>query len=317
MPKRLLIRVRVAEVLDIADRIRSYRFVPVHRSDMPPFKAGDHVFLRLADGLLRSYSLCGDPRDLSSYKIAVLREDDGRGGSRAIHETIGVGDLVHVSYPQPSLRLEPDVRKHLLIAGGIGVTPFVGVAIAMTSADHNIELHYAAKSSQAAAFVPELRRGLGNSLTTYFSQDGERLDINALLTTAGPETHIYVCGPDRLVSAVLAVASELGRPAESVHLESFKGLTADEAAAGDPFDVSLATSQRDLHVPANKSLLQVLREENIPIEYSCEGGVCGTCWVQYSDGDPIHRDSCLSPAQRASTIMSCVSRARTHLTLTI
>ncbi|TAM67487.1 MAG: hypothetical protein EPN48_12620 [Microbacteriaceae bacterium] len=150
MAKRLLIRVKVTEIDDVAARIKLFRLSPLYRATMPPYQAGDHVRLRLANGMLRRFSLCGDPRDLSTYQIAVLREDDGRGGSLAIHESIRVGD----------------------------------------------ELHHAAKSRDAAAFIAQLRRSLGESFHTYLSAEGKHLDIRSILDMPQERTHVYVCGPN-------------------------------------------------------------------------------------------------------------------------
>lgn len=314
MAKRLLVRVRVTRIDLVAERIKLFHLTPLYRDKMPPFQAGDHVRLRLTNGTLRTFSLCGDPRDLSGYQIAVLREECGRGGSAAIHDRIQVGDELHVSYPEPGLRLHPAAHKHILIAGGIGITPFLGMAI---NRQVDLELHYAARSRDAAAFLTQLRQCLGDNLKTYLSNEGKHLNITSVLETPTEGTHVYACGPERLTTAVRTTAAQRGWGEGSVHLESFAGLTGPEASHGDPFDVSLLVSNRNLTVPSDKSLLEVLRKAGIPIEYSCEGGVCGTCSIEYRDGDPIHRDSCLSPTERTTRIMCCVSRAHTHLSLVI
>ncbi len=303
MAPRLLMKVRVVDVRDEATDIKSFALAPVHRRELPAYAGGAHTIVQLPDGTRRTYSLCGDPGDRSTYRIAVLREPDSRGGSIYLHDRVRLGDELWASHPQDDFALDPAAERHVLIAGGIGIT-------AMLAMLHDVppgapaELHYCVRSQEHAAFLDELA-ALPARLRLYRGDRGERLDVAGLLRARPPGAQVCCCGPQRLMDAVRAATTDW--PQGTVRFEPFGGVTAG-AAQGEPFDVELVASRRRVHVPADRSLLQVLREAGVTVESACEAGICRSCKVQLLEGEPIHRDLCLSREERSEALAACVSR---------
>ncbi len=231
--------------------------------------------------------------------------------TRAVRE----GDILFVSYPQSGFRLAESAARHVFIAGGIGLTPFLSMIPEL------------ARRRQVFRPACVRRRLIGSALPIvcprcrrtaachrWFGPGaGGRLDIAATFADVVPDTHVYCCGPARLIEAFLTACQHW--PEEHVHVEHFSGLALEDARHGDAFEIKLASDGRRLTVPSDRSLLQVLREADIAVDASCEGGACGSCRVSYLDGEPIHRDFCLRPEERRHTIAACVSRAKTLLTL--
>jgi ferredoxin-NADP reductase len=285
--------------------VRELTFAPVHRPSFPEFVPGDHVQLQHIDGTRRDYSLIGDPGDLSGYRVAIRRVADGRGGSRLFHDALDVGDLVFVSYPQPGIRLATGTSRHLFIAGGIGVTAVLGLVRGLP--DGSVaNVHYCVRSRSNAAYVDELI-ATGAHVTVHASGSGGRLDVQAQLAVAQRDTTVYHCGPASLMNAV--DESTRHWPEGSVLSESFTGsaTTAGELL-GEPFDAWLALSRRMIHVGGRESLLQAMLREGVPIDYSCEGGVCGSCVLDVASGVIEHRDQCLTEHDRLHAMAACVSR---------
>jgi ferredoxin-NADP reductase len=204
-------------------------------------------------------------------------------------------------------------RRHVLIAGGIGVTPILAMARQLAADGKEFSVHFCARSPLNAPCLDELTAICGSRLVTWFSSQGRRFDVK-LLGAPEPGTHVYTCGPQRLLDAVRARAAELGWPEEQLHAEVFHPIL-DENFAPEPFDALIASSGKVLCVPAHLSLLQVLREHKILVSSSCELGVCGTCECGFTEGVVIHRDAVLKPAARKHRMMPCVSRARGCVTL--
>ncbi len=284
------------------------------RPSLPAWTAGAHVDLRLPDGKIRQYSLCGDPTDLSRYQIAIKREDAGRGGSRWAHESLAPGATAHVSTPRNNFPLAEKAARHIFIAGGIGVTPFLSMARALNDKGARYELHLCARGPEQAPMLSELRRVAGDRLHCWFSSQGKRFDPEALHRDDG--VHYYTCGPQRLTDAVQAALAANGAPLETVHVEHF-GIALDENYKPEPFDAVIASSGKKLHVPADTSLLEILKNNGFNLSSSCEIGVCGSCECGYVDGTVIHRDVVLPVAKRQDRMMPCVSRARVSVTLAL
>ncbi|NQX13864.1 oxidoreductase [Microbacteriaceae bacterium VKM Ac-2855] len=294
--------------------MRRFTVRPAHRPRFPETIAGSHVLVRHKSGVLRSYSLCGPSDDRGRYQFAVQRDDDGRGGSLAFHQDSDEGDPIHVSYPTPSLPLSDDARKHVFLAGGIGVTPFVALALAAADRGEPATVHYAVRNAEDAAFSSTLGAVPGLDLRVYTSATGTRVDVDSIVSSLSPDAHLYVCGPQRLLDAVSAASAEYGTT-DRVHLESFGGLDLSEAHSGEPFRVHLSLSKRDVEVSSSQSLLQALHSADLDVDSSCEGGVCGACRVTLLGGEAIHRDICLSAREREQNIITCVSRGVGTLTL--
>jgi ferredoxin-NADP reductase len=312
---RIIMKMAVADTRAITDSVRTFTLRHPRRAHLPKPMPGSHVDLHLPAGQIRQYSLCGDPDNDTVYRIAVKREDDGRGASRWIHDNLTVGSVIPVSAPRNNFPLAQAAR-HVFVAGGIGITPILPMARHLARQNIPFELHYCAHAAQGAPFLPALRDVCGPRLSTYFSIAGNRpparLDVETLLKSVTPGTHVYCCGPQRLTQAFRAAANNW--PESYVHCEVFKP-TLDENFVAEPFDVRLASTGEVLRIPANKSALDVLRAHGVGLPSSCEFGICGSCACRYVDGTVIHRDSVLDITARQEQMILCVSRARVSVTL--
>jgi ferredoxin-NADP reductase len=313
MTARLIMKMRVAEARDEPGGVRVLSLKHPLRDELPGWEPGAHVDLRLPDGKIRQYSLCSDPGDASRYRIAVKREEDGRGGSRWVHENLSEGVEAHVSAPRCNFRLAAPAKRHVFVAGGIGITPFLAMAAAAKKAGTPYHLHYCS-SLPTPAFFGELNALHAGNVTFYGSAGTgrSRFDAAADLPPPADGTHLYCCGPARLTDAVRAASAEW--PQDQVHFEVFQP-TLDENFKPEPFDITIASTGETIRVPADKSALDVLRAAGFVLPSSCELGVCGSCECGYRDGVVIHRDAVLPVAARQDRMMLCVSRARVGVTL--
>lgn len=304
------IRVRVASITQAASAIKSFRLVPVDGSVLPPFAGGAHVTVHLdADGrqIRNSYSLTGRPDDLSAYEIGVALSDTSRGGSAFLHERVAAGDELEIGYPVNLFPMAMGARKHLMIAGGIGITPFPPMMEHMAKASVPFDLHYALRSRAAGAFVDELEARFPGRVHLHVSDEGSRLDLAAHLAHQPLGTHLYVCGPERLIEATLSTARDLGWPEQTLHCEHFAA-----APTGLPFTLRLAKSGRIIEVGARETMLEALEAAGLSPDYLCRGGACGQCEVAVAeaDGRILHNDHVLSDADKAAcrSVIVCVSR---------
>ncbi|WP_328885434.1 PDR/VanB family oxidoreductase [Streptomyces sp. NBC_00316] len=272
---------------------------------LPSWEPGAHIDLFLADGLERQYSLCGPPGS-ASWRIAVLLEPDGRGGSAHVHSALRPGTRLQARGPRNHFPLEP-APAYRFVAGGIGITPVLPMLTAAASADWS--LLYGGRSLSTMAFTEEL--SAGHPADRVRLHEG-RLDLGGYLTGLRPGELVYACGPASLLTAVEALV-----PLESLRLERFTPPVADTSSDA-PFELELARTGKVLTVPADRSILQTLQSAGVDVLYSCTEGTCGTCETDLLAGEADHRDSVLTPDERAcnETLMVCVSRARSaRLTL--
>jgi vanillate O-demethylase ferredoxin subunit len=283
------------------------------RPHLPAWSAGSHVDVRLPGGRIRQYSLCGNPVDRSQYEIAIKREKNSRGGSIEAHEILKPGVIAHVSAPRNNFPLSTDATHHILIAGGIGITPFVSMAHQLSATAKSFELHYCARSPQEAPLLAEVIAIANQRVRCWFSSQGTRFDP-AILGQRRDASQIYACGPQALLDAVTSYAQSNGWGEDDLHMEAFQP-TRDENFKPEPFEAILASTGRTLSVPADKSLLEVLRDNGIMLVSSCEMGVCGSCECGYRRGTVIHRDKALAVSKRQDRLLPCVSRARVSVTL--
>lgn len=308
------LKVRVAARTDEALDICSFELVSADGKPLPAFSAGSHVDVAVAEGLTRQYSLCNDPTESHRYQIAVLRDANSRGGSAAMHDRLQVGDVVEISAPKNHFPLAHDAKRHLLLAGGIGVTPILCMAERLALTGAAFEMHYCTRSVERTAFRARIAGSRFASRVQFHHDDGDaaqKLDIAALLARPEPGTHLYVCGPKGFMDAVLGTARERGWLASQVHCEYF---AAEQVAAdGDQaFEVQLASSGRIVVVPKDKTVVQALVEAGVEVLTSCEQGVCGTCLTRVLEGVPDHRDLYLSAEEQAANdqFTPCCSRSR-------
>jgi vanillate O-demethylase ferredoxin subunit len=313
---KLLMPVVVEATRQATARVLHVALRPVKRPAFPAFRGGAHTILVLPDGKRRLYSLMSDPAQPERWELAILREEAGHGGSAWLHDNLHAGMRLLTSYPQQKFALAEAASRHVLVAGGIGITPFLSMVPELERAGAPFDLHYCARSRAEAAFLPELEARLGARLHIWLAEDGARLDLTARLARAEPGAHAYCCGPARMLEAFGAATAHW--PDGTTHVEHFEGLL-DRAAArqGDAFEVEIASSGDILAVPSDRSLLEVLRDAGHPVDAACEYGVCATCVVEVERGEPIHRDTCLTPEARVTRMTSCVSRGRGRLRLAL
>jgi vanillate O-demethylase ferredoxin subunit len=289
--------------------------VPGGGQAWPPVEPGAHIDLFLSNGLVRQYSLCNEAGESDRYLVAVQRELAGRGGSAWIHEHLKAGDRVAIGGPRNHFVLLP-ARRHLLIAGGIGITPIRAMARHLAGQGGDWKLHYVTRSPERTAYLQELRSAPFAARAQVLHDGGDPargLDLDQTIGRWDGATRLYCCGPTPLMDAVGATARRLGWAEDHLHFEHFKPVEHTAEAGGDrPFTVRLARSGRELLVPAGRTLLEVLEDAGCAVDCLCREGICGTCETRVLEGAPEHRDSVLSEAERAGgrAMMVCVSRAR-------
>ncbi|WP_346618707.1 PDR/VanB family oxidoreductase [Blastococcus montanus] len=275
---------------------------------LPAWSAGAHVDLRLPGGLTRQYSLCGDARDRSVWRIAVLREPGGRGGSAHVHDALVEGSEVDVRGPRNHFPLVPAPR-YVFVAGGIGITPILPMIDAADAAGAEWELHYGGRSRRSMAFLEALEDATGTRVTLHPQDEVGLIDLDTLLADPRPGTLVYCCGPEPLLTAVEQHCQQW--PEGALHLERFAPKDVGEPVLTGAFEVELAVSGLALTVPPEKSVLEVVEEAGVGVLSSCQEGTCGTCETTVLSGEVDHRDSLLTPAEQAAndTMFICVSRA--------
>jgi len=306
------IPVRVARVETVAERIKRIRFVPTDGRPLPTYSAGSHVIVTLRDGtktIRNAYSLMGPLGDTTGYEISVLRTENSHGGSRFVHENLHEGAYLTISTPANLFPLDLRGRKHLLIAGGIGVTPIMAMAAQLAELGAAFELHYATRAPGTGAYVEALKQNYGNRVHHYHSSLAQRIDLEGILAQQPLGTHLYVCGPEAMIKDVLRLAKHAGWPSQHLHAEHFTA-----PRGGQPFDVNLAKSDRTIRVKEDESILQALEAAGIDAPYLCRGGACGQCEtvVLSRDGSILHHDHYLTDEEKnaGGKIMICVSRLK-------
>ena len=309
-------QLRVRSITYLAEDINGYELVDPNGRDLPRFAAGSHIGVRLGEAIWRDYSLWNDPAERRRYCIAVLRESLGE-GSRRLHDSVRVGDGVEVSLPRNHFPLAEDAERHLLLAGGIGITPIMAMIAELRRRRAEFRLHYCTRGPEKTAFRDELDllAAIGRVVFHYDGGDPAKgLDIAALLRDREPGTHLYCCGPTGMMTAAVTAAAHW--PAGSVHCEYFKGPGATPPARLEqdrPFRVNLARSGGEYEIPPGETIINVLRRHGVETRTSCELGYCGACLTRYLAGEPDHRDPILAEAARKTHLLICCSRARSPL----
>lgn len=299
---------RITTVIDtietFPDGIRVLELIDPDRWELPPFTAGAHIDIHLPSGAIRQYSLCGDPAERRRYRIAVQLEPNGRGGSKSIHNDLRVGDSVLVSLPRNHFPLL-DARHSVLIAGGIGITPFLSMIPEIRRHGRSYEVHHAMRSPDQFSLTAMIGAAAEQqSVQNYFSRAARpgRIDIAALIEGVAGDAHVYCCGPEALMSAVQALGQDL--LGDRLHIESFGSATTTGHMA---FEIELARSGRTIAVPQCQTILNALRNADIEIDASCEAGVCLECRTRVLAGTPVHRDLAMKPDDRRNFMTPCVS----------
>jgi ferredoxin-NADP reductase len=277
--------------------------------DLPPFKAGAHIDVILPDSMTRQYSLCGDAFDRKTYRIAVRREASGRGGSMYVHGNLQQGSRVSVSLPRNLFPLENDAVKHLFIAGGIGLTPFMSMIPALLHEGKMFHLHVCTKHRIDTPFLADLDAWARLGMVTFHhsgEKESTRLDMSDLLKEQSYGTHVYFCGPSAMLDMFLQATTHWTEG--SIHYERFGGA----APQGKAYLVRLFKSNVTVEVNSNETMSAAIKRAGVFLRTSCEAGICGMCKVRYSEGEPDHNDHCLSREARTDTLTPCVSGCRSE-----
>ena len=280
-------------------------------SPLPAYDAGAHVDVYVRSGLIRQYSLTGDPTDPAKYRLGILLDPNSRGGSAAIHASFQQGAHIRVGNPRNNFPLVTSAAHTILFAGGIGITPMLGMANALEALGASWEMHYCGRTPDRLAFRDELAR-FGEKVKVHVDSGSkdQQLDIIRVLSGAAPDRHLYVCGPNGFMDFVVRSAEEHGWAEDTVHLERFG---AEVNTDGAPFTVVAKRSGKIFEVQPGETIAQKLAENGISVRVSCQSGVCGTCLTKVIQGMPDHRDLVQTDLEKASNmqITVCCSRSKT------
>ncbi|WP_431879679.1 PDR/VanB family oxidoreductase [Amycolatopsis sacchari] len=296
---------RTTVALDVIE----FELRPAGGGELPAWEPGAHIDVVTGAGIVRQYSLCGDPADRTSYRIAVLRQPGGRGGSTWLHERLHEGDHVVISGPRNHFPLEAGAR-YVFLAGGIGITPLLTMIRRVAADGADWALHYGGRTRASMAYADALRAvDPGKVRLLPFDECG-LIDLAAALDEVSPETQVYCCGPEPLIAAAEA---ECGRRGVRLHTERFTPKQFGSSLVDTPFTVRIASTGARLAVPPGRTIVDVLIEAGVDVLTSCEEGTCGTCETAVLGGVPDHRDSVLTEDEQAAgdRILPCVSRSRT------
>lgn len=311
-PLSLLISQRTWE----ADGVVSLLMVSPDGAALPAWRPGAHVTVRLPSGRMRCYSLCGDPRERDRYRIAVLRQDEGRGGSREMHEALRVGTTLAVDPPRHGITLEP-APHYLLLAGGIGITAMLPMARALAARGRPWRLVYIGRSRSRMPFLTqaeELSAAPDRRVVEIVPTDERgRPDLKALIQTQPPGTAVYCCGPASMTQTVARVVA--ARPALRIYLERFSSSTHPVARRtgreANPIEITLRRTGHTVTTAEGQTILQALQHLAPRLAGGCEQGICGRCRTKVLEGTPEHRDALLTTSERAAgQMLLCVSWAR-------
>ncbi|MFF0748427.1 PDR/VanB family oxidoreductase [Streptomyces sp. NPDC004267] len=289
-------RVVVAARTEPAEGVAELR---LEGAGLPAWQPGAHIDLVLPSGTVRQYSLCGDPADRGGYTIATRLIEDGRGGSREVHEQLHVGTEIEIRGPRNRFPLAP-APAYVFVAGGIGITPVLAMVRAAEAAGADWRLLYCGRSRASMPYADEAEK-LGRGRVSVVPEDTDGRPDLAFLGALPAGTEVYCCGPEGLMDAVSAAVPEGRAP----HLERF---SATRTEGGTAFEVELRRTGRTLTVAADQSVLSAVREAVPGVLYSCQQGFCGTCQQRVVEGEIDHRDELLTDAERADSMLICVSR---------
>lgn len=285
---------------------------------LPPFEAGAHIDVTVPPGLVRQYSLFNSPTERHRYVIGVQVQPEGRGGSVAMH-ALAEGDQIRISEPRNNFALDLTAKRSLLFAGGIGVTPILCMAEQLAANNADFAMHYSARSVESMVLRERILVSSFAEKVSFHFDDGnpaQRLNVDEALGAGRPGTHVYVCGPAGYIDFVLNAARANGHQEANLHREYFaKGAAVPMLAVDASFRVKLASTGQVFEVPSDRSIVDVLREQGLQIETSCEQGVCGICLTRVLEGVPDHRDYYFTMDERSTTdqFTPCCSRSKTPL----
>ena len=306
-----LIDVRVTAIRYAARDTHLYEFAPLDGRPLPAYEPGAHIDLHLPNGLIRQYSLIRAEPDPSSYCVTVKRDPASRGGSRYVHDELRVGRTLKISAPRNNFPLVEDAGHVVLLAGGIGITPIWCMVQRLHKLGRSFKLHYACRSRADMAFLQALE-AIGHTQFHFDDENGDKvLDIKPIVSAAPRDAHLYCCGPMPMLHAFEAATADW--PRGQIHVEYFTPKPGAEEKKGG-FVVELARSGQEFVIPAGKSILQVLLDAGVDVDYSCELGICGACEQRVISGTPEHHDAILTEEEQASNtkVMICCAGCKSE-----
>jgi ferredoxin-NADP reductase len=309
----------VDKIIDETADIRLFRLVRADGGRLDAYEPGAHIDVAGPTGITRQYSLCGSPDDALGYTIAVKKEAASRGGSQALHEQVKPGAELEVGAPRNLFSLDAGADEHVMFGAGIGITPLIAMAYRLIAENKTFTLHYFTRAPEHTAFAQLLGQPpFAHHVRFHYGVQPDAMEHNlqSCLDAASPAAHVYTCGPAPFMQAVVQCAAR-DRSDDVIHLEHFQAsapAVADAGAEG-AFEVKLASSGKIVVVPAGVSIVDVLAQAGISIDTSCREGICGTCIIAVLEGEPDHRDNCLSKKEKAANdqICACISRSRSSL----
>lgn len=308
----------ISQIIPHGPAVKEFQIRRQDGAALPAWQPGSHIVLHFQDAagaaLERHYSLVGNAGASDTYRIAVQREDGGKGGSLRLHAAYAAGSEIGLSGPFNSFPLEAAgarvplrvLRRVLLIAGGIGITPLVSMAHALSAAGQPFELHYLARSAERMVLLDELRALPHASIVLHVADQSGRVDLGALLGPYRDGDSLYSCGPAPLLQGLAEAGAQNGWPAAAIHFESFGARTQQDDV---PLTVELSLSEMTIEVAPGTSILAALLAADAFVSYDCQRGECGKCYTPVLQGQPLHRDICLTPEMRATGMCTCVSWA--------
>lgn len=306
------LHVRVALKHELAQGVAGFELVSASGVRLPAFDAGAHIDVHTPAGAIRQYSLHDADAPDGRYRIAVLRDAAGRGGSASMHDGLAQGDSLLIGMPRNHFRLHEGAARSLLFAGGIGITPIIAMARRLHTLGAPFELHYRTRSAQQAAFASALQHGpLAAHSTLYHDDADQSPELERILGGAGGQDHLYVCGPKGFMDAVIAAARAQGWGDEQIHVEYFVAPVPAPVDSGS-FEIELASSGQVVAVSSGQTIVEALALCGVDIPTSCKHGICGTCLTGVISGEIEHHDFYLTPQEheRQDLILACCSRAR-------
>lgn len=305
-----VLRVVISKVEKMTDHVTKYEFSSLTGDDLPAFDAGAHIDVVVAPEYFRQYSLSGNPAHRGKYQIGVLKEEEGRGGSKLLHDIFIEGRRIFISRPVNHFPLREDARRSFLLGGGIGVTPMIAMGHRLHTLGREFELHYSCRNREVAGFLRDMADfPWFDKVHLHFSQEGSRADLDALLSRYEDGYHLYTCGSDRYMKAALEAGERWNWPEEALHKEYFSIPAAPEYE-NHPFTIKVENTGEVVEVGADSSAAEALLKAGIHVDMKCSDGLCGVCGCRLVAGEVEHRDYVLSKAQREHTIITCQSRAQ-------
>tara|TARA_A100000171_G_C2135245_1_gene149690 strand:+ start:1582 stop:3765 length:2184 start_codon:yes stop_codon:yes gene_type:complete len=295
------------EIKSISPDVKQFVFTPKANQNLPSFTPGSYISVMFGPEncrMIRQYSLVNSYEEKNKYTILVRYTKESKGGSRYLHESLGANDEVFISKPVNNFKLVEKARKYIFLAGGIGITPFISYLSLLEKSTIDFEVHYGIRDIEHGPLVFELKDRLKEKLSLYDLSKGEMMDIKHLISEQIIGTHLYVCGPEKMITSTVDIAKEIGWNSSHIHFELFS-----QDCSGEEFDVYLKRSNRKIIIPNKKSILEVLESNGIRHPHHCRSGNCGKCVANVIKGDIDHRDNCLSDNDRKNKMAVCVSRS--------